>query len=158
MSRSRSDSPDLKRPGPGPGPGGGGGDRRDDEGGGGGGGGDGRLVTVTSTRNLVEAEMIKGLLADAGIPSVVQRSVDNPDFLAAGPRDVKVVADLAPRAREILMEIMTEEGGDPERMALEQQTRSPLGGGAPSPERLAIWIGAILLGGLVLAWILYQLG
>jgi hypothetical protein len=114
------------------------------------------LVTVTSTRNLMEAELIQGLLTDAGIPSIVQRSVDNPDFLAAGPRDVKVVAGLAPRARAVLAELLTEEGADPEREALEEQSR--LRGVGPSPERLAIWVGAVFLGGLILAWILYQLG
>jgi hypothetical protein len=113
-------------------------------------------VTVTSTRNLMEAELIQGLLAEAGIPSVVQRSVDNPDFLAAGPRNVKVVSGLAAKARAVLAETMIEEGEDPEFRALEEQSRLR-GGGAPSPERLAIWIGAIFLGGLILAWILYQL-
>lgn len=153
MSRSRSHSPEAQRPGAG----GGGWDGRDDEDGGGGGGGDGGpLVTVTSTRNLMEAELIQGLLADAGIPSVVQRSVDNPDFLAAGPRVVKVVSDLAPKARAVLAELLTEEGADPERKALEDQSR--LRGAGPSPEQLAIWIGAIFLGGLIVAWILYQVG
>lgn len=148
-----SHSPDLQRPGPG----GGGGSHGGEEGGGGGGGGDGPLVTVTSTRNLMEAEMIQGLLEGAGIPSVVQRSVDNPDFLAAGPRDVKVVAELAPRARAVLAETLAVEGEDPELRALEEESRRRAGGG-PSPERLAIWIGAVFLGGLILAWILYQLG
>ena len=152
MSRSTSHSPDLKRPGGG----GGGGWHGDDEGGSGGGGGEGPLVTVTSTRNLMEAEMIQGLLEGAGIPSVVQRSVDNPDFLAAGPRDVKVVAELAPRAREVLAETMTAVGEDPELRALEEESRLRAGGG-PSPERLAIWIGVVFLGGLILAWVLYQL-
>ncbi len=154
MSRSKSHSPDLERPGVGGGGGRHGGE--EDEGGGGGGDG-GPLVTVTSTRNLMEAEMIQGLLADAGIPSVVQRSVDNPDFLAAGPRDVKVVADLAPRARTVLGDVLVEEGKDPEWEALEEESRLR-GGVGPSPEQLAIWVGAVLLGALILAWILYQLG
>lgn len=156
MSRSRSHSPEAKPKHPGSG--GGGGWQGGDEGeGGGGGGGDGPLTTVTSTRNLMEAEMVQGLLTDAGIPSVVMRSVDNPDFLAAGPRDVKVVADLAPRARAVLAEVLTEEGADPEWEALEEEARRR-GGVAPSPEQLAIWIGAVLLGGLIVAWILYQVG
>jgi len=151
MSRSRSHSPERERPGAG----GGGRDGRDDDGGGGDGGG-GPLVTVASTRNLMEAELIQGLLAEAGVPSVVQRSVDNPDFLAAGPRNVKVVSELATKARAVLAETMTEEGEDPEWTALEEESRLRAGG-APSPERLAIWIGVVLLGGLIVAWILYQL-
>lgn len=154
MSRSTSHSPDQRQLGAGGGGGRRGGD--EDEGGGGGGGG-GPLVRVASTRNLMEAEMLQGLLADAGVPSVVQRSVDNPDFLAAGPRDVKVVSDLAARAREVLAETMTAEGEDPEWTALEEEARLR-GGGATSPTQLAIWIGVVFLGGLILAWILYQLG
>jgi len=155
MSRSTSHSREMERPGTGGGGGshGGGGDE-----GGGGGGGGGPLVRVASTRNLMEAEMLQGLLSDAGIPSVVMRSVDNPDFLAAGPRDVKVVSGLAAKARAVLAETMTEIGEDPELAALEEQARLRGGGGAPSPERLAIWIGVVLLGGLIVAWILYQLG
>ncbi|HEX5929230.1 MAG TPA: DUF2007 domain-containing protein [Solirubrobacterales bacterium] len=154
MSRSTSHrTDDVERLGSG----GGGGRHGDDEdSGGGGGGGGGPLVTVTSTRNLMEAEMIQGLLTDAGIPSVVKRSVDNPDFLAAGPRDVKVVAELAPQARAVLAETMTAEGEDPEWTALEEEARRR--GAETSPERLAIWVGAVFLGGLILAWILYQAG
>jgi Putative prokaryotic signal transducing protein len=156
MSRSRSHSPPLERAGVG---GGGRDGRDDDEGGGGGdGGGGGPLVTVASTRNLMEAELLQGLLTEAGIPSVVQRSVDNPDFLAAGPRDVKVLAGLAAKARAVLAETMTEEGVDPEWTALEEQSRLRAGGAGPSPERLAIWVGAVFLAGLILAWIFYQLG
>lgn len=153
MSRSKSHSPEEEHLDAG---GGGGWDRRDDDEGGGGGGG-GPLVTVASTRNLMEAELIQGLLAEAGIPSVVQRSVDNPDFLAAGPRVVKVVSDLAAKARAVLAETMTEVDADPEWAALEEESRRR-SGGATSPERLAIWIAAIFLAGLILAWILYQLG
>lgn len=153
MSRSTSDSREVERPGDG----GGGGSHGGDGGEGGGGGGGGPLVTVTSTRNLMEAEMVRGLLENAGIPSVVQRSVDNPDFLAAGPRDVKVVSDLAPKARAVLADVLVEEGADPEWTELEEQARRR-GGVGPSPEQLAIWIGAVFLGGLILAWVLYQLG
>lgn len=156
MSRSTSHSRELERLGTGGGGGRHGGD--ESEGGGGGdGGGGGPLVTVTSTRNLMEAEMIQGLLEDAGISSVVQRSIDNPDFLAAGPRDVKVVAGLAAEARSVLAGVLIEEGADPEWAALEEESRRRRGVG-PSPEQLAIWVGAVFLGGLILAWVLYQLG
>jgi Putative prokaryotic signal transducing protein len=154
MSHSTSHKYEPERAGTGGGDGWDGGDEGE---GGGGGDGGGPLVTVTSTRNLMEAEMIQGLLTGAGIPSVVQRSVDNPDFLAAGPRDVKVVADLAPKARSVLADVLAEEGADPEWEALQEESRLRAGGG-PSPEQLAIWVGVVFLGGLILAWILYQLG
>jgi hypothetical protein len=150
-----SHSPDLQRPGPGGGGGWHGGD--DDEGGEGSGGGGGPLVRVASTRNLMEAEMIQGLLADAGVPSVVQRSVDNPEFLASGPRDVKVVSDLAKKARVVLAETMVEEGEDPEWTELEEQARLRTWSGETSPGRLALWVATAFLGALILAWVLYQL-
>src|SRR5438067_13790368 len=87
---------------------GGGGGGGNDEGGGGGGGGGGKLIKVAFARNQVEAEMLQGLLAEAGIPSVLKRSFgfDNPDFLASGPRDVMVNEGSAKRAREVLAETM----------------------------------------------------
>jgi hypothetical protein len=62
------------------------------------------LVKVTGAQNQPEAELIQGLLRDAGIPSIVRRSggADVPDFLAAGWRDVLVPASLVERAREAL--------------------------------------------------------
>jgi len=62
----------------------------------------GRLVKVAYARHLMEAEMIQGLLSEHGIPSMVQRTVDNPEFLAAGPRQVLVPEAAAERAREVL--------------------------------------------------------
>jgi Putative prokaryotic signal transducing protein len=50
----------------------------------------------------MEAEMIQGLLGEYGIPSMVQRTVDNPEFLAAGPRQILVPEAVAERAREVL--------------------------------------------------------
>jgi hypothetical protein len=50
----------------------------------------------------MEAEMIQGLLGEHGIPSMVQRTVDNPEFLAAGPRQVLVPEAAAEGAREVL--------------------------------------------------------
>jgi len=46
--------------------------------------------------------MIQGLLEAHGIPSMVQRSVDNPEFLAAGPRQILVPEAAAEKAREVL--------------------------------------------------------
>ena len=90
------------------------------DGGGGGGGGGGKLVKVGFARNQAEAEMLQGLLSEAGIPSVLKRSggFDNPDFLAAGPHDVMVNKDQAPRAREVLAETMIADEGE-ERAEIE---------------------------------------
>jgi hypothetical protein len=155
MSRSTSPSPSAHRRGA---HGGGGSHGGDDEGGGGGGGGGGPLVKVAFARTLAEAEMIQGLLGEVGIPSVLQRSggFDVPEFLASGPRDVKVVSDLAARARSVLADTMVEEGRDPEWAELEEQARLR-GGGETTPGRLALWIAAAFLGALVLVWVLYQL-
>lgn len=62
----------------------------------------GRLVKVAYARHQVEAEMIQGLLNEHGIPSMVQRTVDNPEFLAAGPRQILVPEAAAEEAREVL--------------------------------------------------------
>ena len=66
--------------------------------------GGGKLVKVGYGQQQAEAEMIQGLLAEHGIPSMLRRAAgfDVPDFLAAGPREVLVVEELAERAREIL--------------------------------------------------------
>ena len=62
----------------------------------------GRLVKVAYALNQMEAEMIQGLLGEHGIPSMVQRTVDNPEFLAAGPRQILVPEAAAELAREVL--------------------------------------------------------
>lgn len=102
--------------------------------------------------------MIQGLLGEAGIPSILQRSAgfDVPEFLASGPRDVKVVSDLAEKARTVLAETMVEEGADPEWAELEERARLH-GGGETSPARLALWIAVAFLGAAILVWVLYQL-
>jgi hypothetical protein len=137
---------------------GGGGSGDGDEGGGGGGGGDGKLIKVAFARNQVEAEMLQGLLSEAGIPSVLQRSFgfDNPDFLASGPRDVMVNQGSAKRAREVLAETMIESEDD-ERTELEEQRRLARGEtGVTPPAKLAFWILVVALGGFLLLWLLYE--
>jgi phage major head subunit gpT-like protein len=62
----------------------------------------GRLVKVAYAQHQMEAEMIQGLLGEHGIPSMVQRTVDNPEFLAAGPRQILVPEAAAEEAREVL--------------------------------------------------------
>jgi Putative prokaryotic signal transducing protein len=138
--------------------GGGGGPGGDDEGGGGGGGG-GDLVKVAFARNQAEAEMLQGLLGEAGIPSVLKRSFgfDNPDFLSSGPRDVMVNAGDAQRAKNLLADTMIEDEGD-EVADLEGERRLARGEtGGPSPARLAFWILAVGAGGFLLLWVLYEL-
>jgi Putative prokaryotic signal transducing protein len=138
---------------------GGGGGGGGDEGGGGGGGGGGKLVKVAFARNQVEAEMLQGLLSEAGIPSVLKRSggFDNPDFLASGPQDVLVNEAAAKRAREVLAETMIESEPD-ERAELEEQRRLARGEtGVTSPARLAFWLGVAVVGAFLLVWLLYQI-
>jgi hypothetical protein len=128
-----------------------------DEGGGGGGGG-GKLVKVAFARNQVEAEMLQGLLSEAGIASILKRSFgfDNPDFLASGLRDVMVNQGEAKRAREVLAETMIEDEPD-ERAELEEQRRLARGEtGLVSPGRLAFGIAAVAAAGFLLLWLLYQ--
>ena len=62
----------------------------------------GRPVKVAYALNQMEAEMIQGLLGEHGIPSMVQRTVDNPEFLASGPRQILVPEAAAEEAREVL--------------------------------------------------------
>lgn len=139
--------------------GGGSGNGGDDDGGGGGGGGGGDLVKIAFARNQIEAEMLQGLLSEAGIPSVLKRSLgfDNPDFLPSGPRDVMVNAGDAQRAREVLADVLIEDEGD-ELAELEGQRRLARGESAgPSPGRLAFWILVVGAGGFLLLWLLYEL-
>ena len=65
---------------------------------------DGEPVRVATAQNQPEAELVQGLLLEAGIPSLVRRSggFDVPDFLAAGPRDVLVPRGGEAAARELL--------------------------------------------------------
>ena len=156
---SRSTSTSHKRGSHSRGAHGGGGGSHDDGGGGGGGGGGGKLVKVAFARNQAEAEMLQGLLSEAGIPSVLKRSggFDNPDFLAAGPHDVMVNQEAAPRAREVLADTMVESEGE-ERAELEGQARLERGEtGVTSPGRLALWVGIAFLAAVLIVWVLYEI-
>jgi hypothetical protein len=130
-----------------------------DEGGGGGGGGNGdRLVKVGFGRTQIEAEMLQAFLSEAGIPSILKRTIgfDAPEFFASGPHDVFVNISDAQRAREVLAE-MRVEGDEP--MGIEEERRLARGEtGDVSPGRLAFWVLVIALGGCLLAWLLYQAG
>lgn len=138
----------------------GGGSDGGDEGGGGGGGdgGGGRLVKVGFGRTQPEAELLQGFLGEAGIPSILKRTIgfDTPEFFASGPHDVFVNAGDAPRAREVLAETMVE-SEDQEQRELEEERRLARGETRDvSPGRLAFWIAAVAIGGSLLAWLLYQ--
>ncbi len=67
----------------------------------------GELQRVAVGRNLAEAELIKGVLLEQGIPSMLTRTggFDVPDFLAAGPRDVLVPESGVQAARDLLSEV-----------------------------------------------------
>ena len=79
----------------------------------------GELLRVAVGRNLAEAELIKGMLLEQGIPSMLRRTsgFDVPDFLAAGPRDVLVPESGVQTARGLLEDVETSEaaGGQGDR-------------------------------------------
>lgn len=72
----------------------------------------GEPVDVAVALNQAEAELIAGVLLEAGIPSTQRRSgaADLPDFLAAGPRYVMVPSSAEAVARELLGTEREEEG------------------------------------------------
>ncbi len=100
--------------------------------------------------------MLQALLGEEGIPSVLKRSggFDNPDFLAAGPHDVMVSAEIAPQARQVLADIVGDEASE-ERAELEAMGIAPRAGIAP--ERFALWFAVAVLGAVALIWVLYEL-
>ncbi len=62
-----------------------------------------RWVAVAFARHQPEAEMLAGLLAELEIPVVVRRTtIDVPDMLAGGPRELLVPADRELEARALL--------------------------------------------------------
>jgi len=60
------------------------------------------LAAVAHALNEPEAQMIRGVLGQAGIPCVL--SADLPGFGAAGPCDVYVEQERVQQAREVLRE------------------------------------------------------
>jgi hypothetical protein len=108
----------------------------------------GPLVAVAGAQQQPEAEMIQGLLLEAGVPSLVRRSAgfDVPDFLAAGPRDILVPESGVEAARAMLLQ-----------SGLESRMSAP---GRPDPRQVALVVGAILAAGALVAliiWIVTQL-
>ncbi len=104
---------------------------------------DGEPVRVATAQNQPEAELVQGLLLEAGIPSLARRSggFDVPDFLAAGPRDVLVPRGGAAAARELL--------GNPPAVAV---ARTPAPGWVRALAlALALLVIALVLAGVVAA-------
>jgi hypothetical protein len=126
-------------------------------GGGGGGGGGGRLVKVAFARNQAEAELIQGLLSEAGIPSVLQRSLPlYGSSYMPGPSDIMVSHQIAPRAREVLKDTFGETE-DEERAAMEGERRLARGeGSGVAPGRLALWLLVAVIAAIALIWVLYE--
>lgn len=119
----------------------------------------GELIRVTVARNLSEAELIKGVLLEQGIPSLIRRTAgfDVPDFLAAGPRDVLVPEAGLEEARSLLSEVDAEHaslGSLPpgwEEQALAGDTADPdvaeewgaaAGDAGPAPRSWELRLGA----------------
>ena len=63
---------------------------------------EGELVRVGFANHQAEAEWLQSILLEEGIPSLLKRSVDVPDFLAAGGRYIYVPESGAELARELL--------------------------------------------------------
>jgi hypothetical protein len=103
---------------------------------------EGEPVRVATAQNQPEAEMVQGLLLEAGVPSLVRRSggFDVPDFLAAGPRDVLVPRGGEEAARQVL-------GTRAHAPSAEPASRNP----APPWVRALAVVLAVLLIALV-AW------
>ena len=105
-------------------------------------------MRVATARHQAEAEMLQGLLLEAGMPSLVRRSggFDVPDFLAAGPRDVLVPRGGEAAAREAL--------GD---ATPSRRRRSPAGdaarrrGCARWPSRSRCWSSRVVAAGVFAA-------
>lgn len=81
-----------------------------------------RWVKVAFARYPPEAEMLANMLAELDIPVMVRRAtVDVPDMLAGGPRELLVPADRALEAHALIdpIEPLDDDAGDPERDAPE---------------------------------------
>jgi Putative prokaryotic signal transducing protein len=81
-----------------------------------------RWVKVAFSRYPPEAEMLANMLAELEIPVIVRRAtMDVPDMLAGGPRELLVPADRELEARALIdpMEPIDDGAGDPPRGAPE---------------------------------------
>ncbi len=70
-----------------------------------------RWVRVAYARHQPEAEMLAGMLAEIDVPVVVRRAtMDVPEMLAGGPRELLVPADRELEARALLDPLPPEPG------------------------------------------------
>ena len=94
--------------------------------------GGGELAQVAFARDRVEGEMIRGLLENAGIPSLLEQaglSVDGPRLgfglatrgFGGGPQRVMVHANRADEARALLAETLVDDGGGAIPEAVDQR-------------------------------------
>jgi hypothetical protein len=101
----------------------------------------GKLVKVAFARDRVEGEMIKGLLENAGIPSLLEQeglSVDGPQLgfglatrgFGGGPQRVMVHAHRADQARALLAETLVEDGEEAMPEFADAEYREDAGGRA----------------------------
>jgi hypothetical protein len=68
-------------------------------------------VRVAYARHQPEAEMLAGMLAEIDVPVVVRRAtMDVPEMLAGGPRELLVPADRELEARALLDPLPPEPG------------------------------------------------
>jgi hypothetical protein len=106
----------------------------------------GALVRVAGARQQPEAELIQGLLLEAGVPSVVRRSAgfDVPDYLAAGPRDILVPESGVEAARAMLLD-----SGLEARVASSER---------PDPLQVVLVLAGILGAGGLVALVLWLAG
>ncbi len=101
------------------------------------------LVRVAGASNEAEAELLRNLLEQEGIPSLMRRApaFDVPEMLAAGARDVFVPASALEAARQILLEV---------------EAIQPAEG---AKERPTAWrVGLGLLGGIAVVAAMVRLG
>jgi len=84
---------------------------------------EGEPVRVATAQNQPEAELVQGMLLEAGVPSLVRRSggFDVPDFLAAGARDILVPRGGEEVARAVLG---TQPGAPPRAQAPRRPARA----------------------------------
>jgi Putative prokaryotic signal transducing protein len=105
-------------------------------------------VSVAVAANQSEAELLQGLLADAGIPSTWRRTGgDLPDLLSAGYREIYVPAAAAEEARALLATVETPDGDDvppTRRIGLEHTGLRLFGKAAVVIVVSGILIGAVL--------------
>jgi hypothetical protein len=72
-------------------------------------------VRVAVAANLAEAELLQGVLVDAGIPSTWRRTGgDLPELLAAGYREIYVPADAADEAQALLATVEAPSADEPD--------------------------------------------